>query len=465
MPAPTETRVLTRHFHVPGLETIDVYCAHDGYASLAALFASEPSAIREAVGAAGLRGRGGSGFAVGHKWSLMALDGEVRYLCANADESEPGTFKDRYLLERSPHMLIEGMICACYALGIHTAYVYLRGEFTRPRRLLEHALGEAYAEGLLGRSVMASGFALDIRTHSGAGAYICGEETALIESLEGKRGEPRVKPPYYPAARGLFGEPTVVHNVETLCNIPHIVARGPAWYAALGTAYDDPPRGVDPVNTGTKLYSVSGHVRKPGVYELEMAPTAAQLIEIAGGVRDGRRVKAVIPGGSSAPVLCHYELDVPMDFTSLQLASSMLGSGGVIVLDETTCMVAALANLLGFYAHESCGQCAPCRTRTPWLRDIVRRIEGGTGKPGDIERIENVARGLANIDTFTWDVICYFGISVSWPAVSFARKFRPEFEAHLICGGCRVLNRDEATVEREDNYAWPRRVLSRLTAT
>ena len=458
MPPVPETRVLTRDFDVVGLHTLDVYRRRGGYTALDALFSMDPSRVRSEVAASGLRGRGGSGFAVGQKWSLMSLDGPMRYLCANADESEPGTFKDRYLLERSPHLLIEGIICACYALGVHTAYVYLRGEFARPLALLSDAIREANAAGLLGSNIARSGFALDVHTHSGAGAYICGEETALIESVEGKRGEPRAKPPFYPAVRGLFDAPTMVHNVETLCNLPHILRHGAEWYAGMGTRYEDAPRGVDPVNTGTKLYSVSGHITRPGAYELEMGVTAAQLIEVA--VPDGRGVKAVIPGGSSAPVLCHYELDVPMDFTSLHMASSMLGSGGVIVLDETTCMVKALTNLLSFYAHESCGQCAPCRTRAPWLRDVARRIEEGRGKPDDLARIEEIARGLADVDAFTWNVICYFGISVSWPAVSFTRKFRPEFEAHLMHGGCCVLPIEEATARPVDNYAWPRSSLT-----
>lgn len=454
MGKPKELRILYENLDVPDMHTIEVYRRHGGYKSLDKLFDMEPSDLVDMIKESGLRGRGGAGFSTGMKWSFVPKDIEPKYLCANADESEPGTFSNRYVLERKPHSLIEGIINACWTLGIHTAYVYIRGEFTLGKVRLDAAIKEAYENGLLGDKVAGKDFSLDIYTHAGAGAYICGEETGLIESLEGKRGQPRSKPPF-PAVQGLFQKPTVVQNVETLCNVPYIVSNGVDWYKALGSVYTDTPRGTDPVNTGTKLYCISGHVEKPGVYEVEMGLTANELIEMAGGVRGGNKVKAVIPGGSSAPVLTPYECDVPLDFTSLQMAKTMMGSGGVIVMDETVCTVHALTNLLDFYAHESCGQCTPCRNGTPWTRDIAKRIEHGGGKPGDVDRLIEVANNIANVDTFTWNTICVFGIAVSWPAVSFARKFRPEFEAHIREGKCVTLPVDQAVTAPEDNYAWP----------
>ena len=454
MGKPKELRILYENLDVPDMHTIEVYRQHGGYKSLDKLFGMEPSDLVDMVKESGLRGRGGAGFSTGMKWSFVPKDIEPKYLCANADESEPGTFSNRYVLERKPHALIEGIINSCWTLGIHTAYVYIRGEFTLGKKRLDAAIQEAYADGLLGEKVAGKDFSLDIYTHAGAGAYICGEETGLIESLEGKRGQPRSKPPF-PAVQGLFQKPTVVQNVETLCNVPLIVNNGVDWYKAMGSVYLDCPRGTDPVNTGTKLYCVSGHVEKPGVYEVEMGLTAHEMIEMAGGVRGGNRLKAVIPGGSSAPVLTPYECDVPLDFTSLQMAKTMMGSGGVIVMDETVCMAHALTNLLDFYAHESCGQCTPCRNGTPWTRDIAKRIEQGGGQPGDVDRLIEVANNIANVDTFTWNTICVFGIAVSWPAVSFARKFRPEFEAHIREGKCVTLPVDEAVTPPEENYAWP----------
>ncbi|MBM3216264.1 NADH-quinone oxidoreductase subunit NuoF [Candidatus Poribacteria bacterium] len=451
-----ERRILYENLDVPGIHTLDVYRKHGGYASLEKVFAIPPDDHITLVKDSGLRGRGGAGFSTGMKWTLMNRQIEPRYLCCNADESEPGTFSNRYILQNKPHMLIEGIIACCWALGIHTAYVYCRGEFTLAKKRLDAAILEAYAAGILGESVAGSGFALDVYTHSGAGAYICGEETGLIESLEGKRGQPRNKPPF-PAVQGLFMKPTCVQNVETLSNLPFIVNNGLDWYKGMGSVYTDVPRTAgDPVNTGTKLYCVSGHVEKPGVYEVELGITAQDLIDMASGVRGGNRVKAVIPGGSSAPVLTPYELDCPLDFTSLGLAKSMLGSGGIIVMDETVCTVSALLNLMEFYAHESCGQCTPCRSGTPWVRDITKRIEAGHAKPGDIEQLIDVANQIANVDTFTWNTICVFGIAVSWPAVSFARKFRPEFEAHILNGECTVLPLEEAITPPEQNYAYPR---------
>jgi NADH-quinone oxidoreductase subunit F len=452
-----ERRILYEDIDVPGMHTLEVYRQRGGYRSLDVLFGIAPDDLITMVKDSGLRGRGGAGFPTGQKWGFINRSLEPRYLCANADESEPGTFSNRYILEKKPHLLVEGIICSCWALGVNTAYVYIRGEFTLGKKRLDAAIAEAYAAGLLGPNVAGSGFHLDIYTHAGAGAYICGEETGLIESLEGKRGQPRNKPPF-PAIQGLFMKPTWVQNVETLANVPFIVRNGVDWYKSMGSIYADMPRTVpDPgINTGTKLYCISGHVEKPGVYEVEMGLTSWDLIELAGGVRGGNKVKAVIPGGSSAPVLTSYELDCPLDFTSLSCAKSMLGSGGIIVMDETTCTVAALLNLMEFYTHESCGQCTPCRTGTPWVRDITRRIEHGQGKPGDMQLLVDVANNIANVDTFTWNTICVFGIAVSWPAVSFARKFRPEFEAHIRAGECVVLPVEEAVTPPEENYAYPR---------
>jgi len=451
-----ERRILYENIDIPDIHTLPVYRKYGGYASLEKLFTLAPDDLIQMVKDSGLRGRGGAGFSTGMKWSLMNRQIEPRYLCCNADESEPGTFSNRYILERKPHLLIEGIIACCWALGIHTAYVYIRGEFTLGKKRLDAAIAEAYAAGLLGENVAGSGFHLDVYTHAGAGAYICGEETGLIESLEGKRGQPRNKPPF-PAVQGLFMKPTCVQNVETLANLPFLVQNGLDWYRSLGTIYADVPRAAgDPMNTGTKLYCISGHVEKPGVYEVEMGLTVNELIELAGGVRGGNRVKAVIPGGSSAPVLTPYELDCPLDFTSLTVAKSMLGSGGIIVMDETVCTVAALENLMEFYAHESCGQCTPCRVGTPWVRDVTRRIERGEGKPGDVDYLIQIANQIADVDAFTWNTICVFGIAVSWPAVSFARKFRPEFEAHIRNGKCTLLPVDEAVVPPEENYAYPR---------
>ena len=379
-------------------------------------------------------GRGGAGFSTGLKWSFVPKDIKPCYLCCNADESEPGTFSNRYVLEKNPHLLIEGILICCYAMGIETAYIYIRGEFTLGKKMLDAAIKEAYEKGYLGKDIRGTGLNVDIYSHPGAGAYICGEETGLIESLEGKRGQPRNKPPF-PAVAGVFGKPTVVQNVETLCNLPFIVGNGVEWYTQMGPTYadtrSDPPT-PDP-NTGTKLYCISGDVNEPGVYELELGLTCSELIEVAGGLR-GEEVKAVIPGGSSAPILTHYELDTRLDFTALTLAKSMLGSGGIIVMNETRNIVDCLLNIMKFYAHESCGQCTPCRWGTPWVRDIVQRIADGNGQKStimrpkfgvaangrwgdtgeteeiyeDLDLLESVANNIANVDTMTWNTICVF---------------------------------------------------------
>jgi NADH-quinone oxidoreductase subunit F len=368
-----------------------------------------------------LRGRGGAGFPTGRKWTFVPKDHPgPRYLICNADESEPGTFKDRELLEHDPHMVLEGIAIAAYAIGASVAYIYIRGEFVRWAEILEAALAEARAANLVGRDVLGSGFDLEIWVHRGAGAYICGEETALIESLEGKRGFPRLKPPF-PAVVGVFGKPTVVNNVETLACLPHIVTRGAAWFAAIGR----------PRNTGPKLFSVSGHVRRPGVVELPLGATFREIIEEhCGGIREGRRLKAFFPGGSSAPIMTADQLDVRADFDACAEAGTMLGSGGVIVLDDTTDIVAAAANLAHFYAHESCGQCTPCREGADWAVDILDRIVAGHGRPGDPDTLLRICRFASQGMT-----ICPLGDAFALPISSMVEKFRAEFDARIAKAG------------------------------
>ena len=376
-----------------------------------------PADLTEMVKKSGLRGRGGAGFPTGVKWSFIPKDhpGPL-YLICNADESEPGTFKDRQLMERDPHQMIEGMILAAYAIGVRTAYIYIRGEFVLGAKIVERALAETYQAGYLGRDVLGTGFTLDIYIHRGAGAYICGEETALLESLEGKRGLPRVKPPF-PATHGLFNKPTVVNNVETLANLPHIVNRGPAWFASLG----HPPK-----STGTRIFCLSGHVKRPGNYEVPMGITFREMIyEVAGGMRGAKPLKAFIPGGASAAFFTAQHLDVKMDFESVAQAGSMLGSGGVTIMEEGTCMVWAAENLLHFFNHESCGKCTPCREGSAWLLQILRRIEHGKGR---MEDLDTLARLCPNIAGRT---VCAFGDAEIAPILSTLQHFRDEYEAHI----------------------------------
>jgi NADH-quinone oxidoreductase subunit F len=395
----------------------DSYLASGGYrAAERALLSLTPAQVIEEVTRANLRGLGGAGFPAGRKWSFIPKASPApRYLVVNADEGEPGTFKDRYLLERDPHALVEGMLIAAYAIGSHKAYVYVRGEYFRSARRLGRALEEAYAHGWLGRNVRGSGFDLDVVIHRGAGAYICGEETALLTSLEGGKGFPRLKPPF-PAVAGLFQCPTIVNNVETLACVPFILREGAERFAGLGT----------PRQGGTRLFSVSGHVRRPGLYEAPLRVTLRELIEeYAGGVPPGRRLKAVIPGGISAKVLTPDEIDVGMDFDSLMAAGSMAGSGGVIVMDDTTCMVDALRSAAKFFAHESCGQCSPCREGTGWIDRIVRRLAAGRGRPRDLDDLLAIARDMEG------KTICVFADAAAWPVQSYIGKFRAEFEAHV----------------------------------
>jgi NADH-quinone oxidoreductase subunit F len=398
---------------------IETYQASGGYAKLGEWLKREPEAIVEEVKRSNLRGRGGAGFPTGMKWSFLPKDSpKPRYMCVNADESEPGTYKDRVIVERDPHRLIEAIVVSCHAIRSRSAYIYIRGEFHEGARTLERALREARAKGYVGKNVLGTGVEVEIHVHRGAGSYECGEETALIESLEGKRGQPRIKPPF-PAVVGLYGCPTIVNNVETLVNVPLVLTRGADWFAAYGTQK----------NGGPKLYSISGHVARPGSYEAPMGKiTLRELIYGAGyaqGIRGGRQLKAVVPGGSSTPVLTASEIDVPMDFDGVARAGSMLGSAGTIVMDDSTCMVWAAKNLAYFYKHESCGKCSPCREGTGWMLRLLTRLEAGLGQPGDVDMLLKVA------DSIGGKTVCPFGDAAIAPPQSNLAKFRAEFEYHV----------------------------------
>jgi NADH-quinone oxidoreductase subunit F len=417
--------VLTRFVRQPNSFTLDFYRKNDiGYEALRkAVTTMQPNDVIETVKASGLRGRGGAGFPTGMKWQFVLKDTpKPKYIACNADESEPGTFKDHLLMERNPHLLIEGCAIGCYAIGARVAYIYIRGEFYHVQKQLQAAVDEAYRGGFLGRNIFGTGFDCDVFVHRGAGAYEAGEETALIESLEGKRAQPRIKPPF-PAVSGLYNCPTAVNNVETLCNVPLIVAKGVEWYAGIG-----PEK-----NTGPKLYCVSGHVKKPGVFEASMDVTLRQLIfDYAGGVRDGRTLKAVIPGGSSTPVLLPDQIDIQASFDGIAKAGSMLGSAAIMALDDTTCMVWLAKNLLHFYRHESCGKCTPCREGADWLLKLLTRIEAGEGRMKDIELLLDVSKNIAG------KTLCPFGDAEVAPVVSTIKHFRAEYEAHVREGRCTV---------------------------
>jgi NADH-quinone oxidoreductase subunit F len=420
----SEVKLITARFDNAESWTLAAYEKAGGYATLRKAFGMEPGAITEEVKKSGLRGRGGAGFPTGMKWSFVPKESKLpKYLCVNADESEPGTFKDRYLLEKDPHSLVEGIVIASRAVGIHNAYIYVRGEFGLPYHRIQAAVTEAYAKGYLGKDILGSGFDLDVTVHRGAGAYICGEETGLIESLEGKKGQPRIKPPF-PAVVGVFGGPTVVNNVETLCAVPWIIENGADAYRKYGTEK----------SPGTKLFSVSGPVVRPGVYEIPLGlPLKTLVYDLCGGIRDGKKMKANIVGGSSVPVLTGAEAEaVNLDYEALAAAGTMLGSGGMIVIDEDTCMVWALAVLEKFYAHESCGQCTPCREGTGWLRELVTRLEHGGGTPADMDKILSITRNMMGT------TICVLSDAAAMPAASFVTKFRHEFEMHVGAGRCPI---------------------------
>ena len=416
---------LTRDIRQPQSYTLDFYLKSDGYKALKKALGMAPGAVIDAVKASGLRGRGGAGFPTGMKWGFVdQKSGKPRYLCCNADESEPGTFKDHVLMERNPHLLFEGCLIGCHAIGAKVAYIYIRGEFMHVQHVLEAELERARTAGYIGTNILGTGFDCEIYVHRGAGAYEAGEETALIESLEGKRAQPRLKPPF-PAVEGLYGCPTAVNNVETLCNVPLIIDKGAEWFAGIG-----PDK-----NTGPKLYCVSGHVVRPGTYEAPMTVTLRDLIydkKFAGGMRDGRTLKAVIPGGSSVPVLLPDELDIPASFDGVAKAGSLLGSAGIIVMDDTTCMVWAAENLLHFYKHESCGKCTPCREGGDWLHRILGKIERGEGQMKDLDLLLSVSNNILG------KTLCAFGDAAATPVLSTIKTFRAEYEAHIREGRCTV---------------------------
>jgi NADH-quinone oxidoreductase subunit F len=449
---PQEYRQILQHVDEPGYTPdIECYIRHGGYEVLRKALAipprnladgkivTGPDHLRQEVMISGLRGRGGAGFSCGLKWSFVdRKSGKPIYLICNADESEPGTFKDKQIIYKDPHQLVEGMIIACYANDVQLAYIYIRGEFVEGARILNRALAEARARNMLGQNILGSDYDLEIHVHRGAGAYICGEETGLIESLEGKRPYPRIKPPYFPAVLGLYQCPTIVNNVETLCAVKHIAAMGGAEYAKLGT----------PNNTGTRIVSISGHVKRPGYYEVENGKvTLGELIDdpaFGGGLREGRKLKAIIPGGSSAKVFKAGEkfkirrrgpdgkeseqeielLNLPYDFDSIIAAGSMSGSGAIIVLDDSTDIVAALANISEFYAHESCGQCTPCREGSLWMSKALHRLTHGEGRKADADYLARIADNIPGGRT-----VCAFGEACSWPVQSFVAKFKDEFVA------------------------------------
>lgn len=415
-------RFLLKDINNPDSATIAAYRSIGGYEALHKALDMQPHDIIDEVRKSGLRGRGGAGFPTGMKWAFASADPKFpKYLLCNADEGEPGTFKDRIILEKKPHLLIEGMIISAYALKAEKGYIYLRGEYSFLRETLERAIKEAYREGYLGDNILDKGFRFDLHVHLGAGAYICGEETALIESLEGKRGQPRIKPPF-PVNVGAFSLPTVVNNVETLSNIPYIISIGAEAYSRIGSK--ECP--------GPKLFSVSGHVKRPGVYELPMGTTLREIIyDHSGGIRDDKNLKAVIPGGISTPVLPPDRIDVPMDFVNICRFGSMLGSGGVIVFDETTCLVRVCYRASRFFEHESCGKCTPCREGTGWLSSILGRIERGQGRKGDIDLLLDVAGNMSG-KTF-----CPLGDGAAMVVQGFLRHFRDEFEEHIIDKRCR----------------------------
>jgi len=417
---PEEIPVISRRFGVPNSRKLDVYLQHDGYKGAEKALKMTPEQVIDEVKKSGLRGRGGAGFPTGMKWSFVPKGGvKPKYILCNADESEPGTCKDRPLMEMDPHQLIEGMIIAGRAVEAHAGYIYIRGEYRYIYDILEEALNEARARGFLGRNIQGSEFDFEIYPHTGAGAYECGEESALMESLEGKRGYPRIRPPF-PAVAGLYGCPTVINNTETLSAVPAILLRGGEWYAGLGS----------PKNGGTRLFCISGHVNRPGIYELPMGFNLKRMIEEgAGGIRGGKKLKAVIPGGSSCPFLSADEVDVAMDFDSVAKAGSMLGSGGVVVIDEETCMVDVARRIMHFYAHESCGWCIPCREGTAWLSKMLDRVHAGGGRTEDIPLIGELSQNMLG-RTF-----CPLGDAAAMPTISIVKKWRNEFEDH-VAGKC-----------------------------
>jgi len=407
-------KVLTRNFGKPNSHRLETYLQDKGYeAARKALTQMTPAQVIDEIKRSNLRGLGGAGFPTGMKWGFIPqANPKPKYLVVNGDEGEPGTFKDKYIFEQDPHAFLEGVIITCYAIGSRKAYVYIRGEYLKPIQILQGAIDEAYKKGYLGKGIMGTAFDLDVVVHQGAGAYICGEETALLESLEGKKGFPRLKPPF-PAVVGLFNCPTVINNVETLACVAPIIANGAEWFAQLGCAK----------NGGNRLFCVSGHVNKSGVYELPNGTTLREIIyEHAGGIANGRTLKAVIPGGISAPILTPDQIDVKMDFDSLKAIGSMAGSGGIIVMDDTTDMVWAAMVAARFFAHESCGQCSPCREGSGWVYRNVKRIYEGHARPHDLANLPGIINNIGG------NTICAFGDAVTMSIGSYVSKFRSEFE-------------------------------------
>ncbi|HEV7919035.1 MAG TPA: NADH-quinone oxidoreductase subunit NuoF [Solirubrobacterales bacterium] len=418
----------------PGLNRLATYEQRGGYETLTkALTTMTPDEVLAELEASGLRGRGGAGFSMGKKASFLPKGSMDKYLCCNADESEPGTFKDRELMQKNPHQLIEGMMIAAYAAGTNKAFIYIRGEYELQASILEDAVKEAMDRGFVGENIAGSGFGCSLVVHRGAGAYICGEETALLDSLEGKRGNPRLKPPF-PANAGLFQGPTLINNVETLCNVSHIVRNGGEWYAKIGTE----------TSTGTKLVSVSGCVQRPGNYEIELGTPSREIIfGLAGGPLPGREIKAWFPGGSSAPVLTADDLDLPYDFDSIAKAGSMLGSGAIIVIDDATSMVDVALRTAKFYKHESCGKCTPCREGTSWTVKMLQRVQDGLATPMDLDIIASVQEQIIG------NCLCVLGDAMAMPVGSMVAKFREEFEQHIEQARAAHTTIDEAVIRDE----------------
>ena len=423
MPEPEP--IVTKDIYVPGIDSLEVYRQHGGYEALAkALRDYQPDELVEMVKQSGLRGRGGAGFPAGMKWSFLAKNDKPRYLCCNCDESEPGTCKDRMIMELIPHRLVEGVIITSYACRVKTAFIYVRGELALAARQVQKAVEEAYEAGYIGRNILGSGYDLDVIVHLGAGAYICGEESALMESLEGRRGYPRLKPPF-PAAIGLYGGPTVINNCETLSTIPAIIEHGAEWYASFGTEK----------SKGTRIFCLSGQVKKPGNYELPLGTPIRTLIydeRYGGGVLNDRQLKAIIPGGSSTFILGADKVDTPLDFESIAAAGSMLGSGGLVVMNEDTCIVGAVLRMTEFYRDESCGKCTPCREGTYWLTEVLERLEHGHGREEDVDLLVSICGNISGKS------FCPLGDAATSSITSSVRLFREEYEYHVTHGRCMV---------------------------
>jgi NADH-quinone oxidoreductase subunit F len=411
--------ILFRDIDEPGLNTLAVYERRGGYESLRKALAMQPQQVTDELLASNVRGRGGAGFAMGRKVSFMPAGTMDKYLVCNADESEPGTFKDRELITKTPHTLIEGIVIAAFAAGASRSFIYIRGEYEQQADILDAALAEAYDAGLVGTNILGSGFDLSLVVHRGAGAYICGEETALLDSLEGRRGQPRLKPPF-PAVAGLYARPTVVNNVESIASVPSIIRNGSEWFRSMGTEK----------SAGFGIFSLSGHVKHPGQYEAPLGVTLRELLEMAGGMRDGNALKFWTPGGSSTPIFTPEHLDVPLDFESVGAAGSMLGTRALQIFDETTCVVRAVDRWNDFYAHESCGKCTPCREGTYWMREVLNRLEKGRGTEDDLDKL------LDMCDNILGRAFCALGDGATSPVTSSIKYFRDEYIRHLVEGGC-----------------------------